>query len=366
MQAVLALFHPTLLVRIRDVLRAHLWFLLMIAAYAAALLAISSSRGFGANLSPALYATSAAVATPTFAVAFLLWRTAYIMIAVRPQRLTRHLIDDLRSTALAPERLLAALPIFLVLPVFMSMFSSFKVLIPTIQPFAWDATFAEWDRVLHFGRHPWEWLQPILGHPYVTAAVNFFYNLWFFVMYGVWMWQAFSTRDPALRMRYFLSFVLLWAILGTGLATLFSSAGPCYFGRVTGLADPYAGLMAYLNEASAHAPVWSLAVQESLWTDHLAGALGLGSGISAMPSLHVATAVLFALLGWQTSRRLGIGFTAFAVIIMVGSVHLGWHYAVDGYVSAVATVLIWKAVGWFLARDRFFRGAPTRVAVAAA
>jgi len=31
-------------------------------------------------------------------------------------------------------------------------------------------------------------------------------------------------------------------------------------------------------------------------------------------------------------------------------VHLGWHYAIDGYVSIVATVVIWYSVGWLLNR----------------
>ncbi|MDF4804113.1 phosphatase PAP2 family protein, partial [Vibrio parahaemolyticus] len=35
---------------------------------------------------------------------------------------------------------------------------------------------------------------------------------------------------------------------------------------------------------------------------------------------------------------------AFAVIIQIGSVHLGWHYAVDGYASTLTTFTLWKFV----------------------
>ena len=55
--------------------------------------------------------------------------------------------------------------------------------------------------------------------------------------------------------------------------------------------------------------------------------------------------MLFALIGWRRSRWLGWVFTAFASVVLVGSVHLGWHYAVDGYLSIVATLAIWWLVG---------------------
>jgi hypothetical protein len=40
--------------------------------------------------------------------------------------------------------------------------------------------------------------------------------------------------------------------------------------------------------------------------------------------------------------------TAYAVIIFIGSVHLGWHYAIDGYLGIAGTWLIWKFAGFVL------------------
>ena len=69
-------------------------------------------------------------------------------------------------------------------------------------------------------------------------------------------------------MQYLLTFVLIWAVIGNIAAMLLSSAGPVYFGRVTGLPDPYAPLMEYLHQASAMAPVPALHVQDMLWMRH--------------------------------------------------------------------------------------------------
>jgi hypothetical protein len=91
--------------------------------------------------------------------------------------------------------------------------------------------------------------------------------------------------------------------------------------------------MDYLHAANEVGVVWAVKVQDGLWQAHLAGTYDLGRGISAMPSIHVSAAVLFALLAWRVDRRLGIAFTIYAAVIMIGSVHLAWHYAIDGYLS---------------------------------
>jgi TRAP-type C4-dicarboxylate transport system permease small subunit len=95
----------------------------------------------------------------------------------------------------------------------------------------------------------------------------------------------------------------------------------------------------------------ALHVQELLWQGYVTGQAEVGRGISAMPSLHVATAFLVYLVGRRVHRALGLGFGIFAVLILLGSVHLGWHYAIDGYAGIAGAGLIWWASG--LAVRRF-------------
>ena len=46
-----------------------------------------------------------------------------------------------------------------------------------------------------------------------------------------------------------------------------------------------------------------------------------------------------------------MGGGLFLLSIQVGSVHLGWHYAVDGYASMILTVLLWWGIGKLLGLD---------------
>ncbi len=249
------------------------------------------------------------------------------------------------------ERVMMALLPLLLVPLFSSAFTSVKNAIPLIQPFAYDQAFMALDRALHFGWHPWELLQPVLGFAPVTSVVSYLYNLWLPLMYLILCWQIFSLRDLRLRQQYLLSFLLAWALLGNGLALLLSSAGPCFYGPVVGGPDPYAPLMDYLRTADASFTNWSLEAQSYLWENYQSTGIAVGGGISAMPSLHLAIATLQALLGWRISRRLGWLLTGYAVVILLGSVHLGWHYAVDGYLSIALMLVIWKLVGLGIGRS---------------
>ena len=327
-------------------LRAHVWLIAPAEAYVIVAYGIALLLGKPGSFSLLGYESAFAVATPVLAGGFLVLRISYLMLVVRPHHLTRAIIDDLRDNWLTRERLLHALPVILVLPLFSTSCTLLKTLIPDMHPYDWDATLAGWDSALHFGVAPWRIMQPIFGYPAMTAVANAIYCFWFFGLAGLWFWQAFALRDRQLRMQYFISYMLCFALLGNLAATLFASGGPCFYGRMVLGPDPYAPLMQYLHEVSIGSSInISVDLQDMLWQRYVSNADGVGSGISAMPSLHVAGATLFALLGWRTNRILGSVLTLFVALVLVATVHLGWHYAVDGYAAILGTLAIWWTVG---------------------
>jgi hypothetical protein len=58
--------------------------------------------------------------------------------------------------------------------------------------------------------------------------------------------------------------------------------------------------------------------------------------------MHVAMAVLIALVAWARHRAAGAALWLYAAVIMVGSVALAWHYAVDGYVGGLMAWATWR------------------------
>jgi membrane-associated phospholipid phosphatase len=109
------------------------------------------------------------------------------------------------------------------------------------------------------------------------------------------------------------------------------SAGPIFFERI-GLGDRFAAL-----------PVspWAQTAADYLWQDYLGETGKLGTGISAMPSLHIAISGWFVLVFRSQLPRLQFIALAYFGLIAFGSVYLGWHYAVDGIVGVLIVGIAW-------------------------
>lgn len=354
--------------QIRRSLEEHAGLLGAVGAYLAACLALGAFTGFD-ELAP-LNAVTVRVASRYLFIAISLplgfhlghfiwqrWRRRRHPSS--SSREGRPLLDDwveYRRRHFSVHRFAGLIITCLALAVLLSTFWSYKKVLPVFSPFVWDEPLMRLDRALHLGDDPWALLHPFLGNPAVTLFLDRLYYLWFIFIPVMIAWQGWSL-DRRLRSQFLLTYALCWILLGTVLAYWLASAGPCYYGRVTGGPDPFAPLMTYLGTLDARVPLNALHVQDWLWS----GYIGQGpfEGISAMPSLHVALPVLYALVGFRVRRWLGAGFAAHAFLTLLGSIHLGWHYAVDGYVSVVAVIVIWRFVGHILDREASRRAALT-------
>lgn len=310
-----------------------------VAALMAACIVALSSVGVPA-LRPGSYLNNALIYFSAWFF-FELWPYGRELIAARPDSPLRFTAAHLRRRWPIYAR---GLPFVCAAAVFMPLFSAMKAAIPLFHPYTWDAALIAADRAL-FGMDAWQVLQPVLGFPIVTAAVALAYHCWFLLLYAGTIYFAAYQADDALRRRYFAGFFAIWAIVGILAAIGFASVGPCFVGPILGL-HTFDAQSAYLHAADQRYPVLVVEVQDRLLAWYHSHQYGLGRGITAMPSMHVALATLFWLAVRRVSRVAGWLFGAFAIVIFVASVHLGYHYAVDGIAAFVMTWLIWRAAGY--------------------
>ncbi len=333
--------------------RLHLLFFFMLSIYYVTLASVESfydipPRGTGilgglfSWLETLLYFITAWV---------LISRSIHLVFYAKYDDAIAYFIND--CVEYTQKLLLNILPILFVTYFFSMGFSLLKSTITFIHPFSYDLSLMQLDRWLHFGNDPWQLLHPVLGHYWVTLFLNYVYNFWFFVVAFVTIKLGFSGPDNKLRMQFFTANFLAWFIGGFIFATFFSSAGPAFYGNLDIGDNPYAGLMIYLNEVNAYMPVWALQGQEMVWNNFLNNNAMPAASISAMPSMHNTVAALIALTIWRFGWKFRIFAISFVISIFLGSIHLGWHYAVDGYFGFLIAITCWWSAGhitnWYMA-----------------
>jgi hypothetical protein len=267
------------------------------------------------------------------------------------------------------EILLLRIPLALIIVALSGHFYlNFKVNIPEFAPYSWDHFFADVDRAMFLGTDPWiisHWAFPGLAG---TMIMNNVYLLWYLLLKGGTFAAGALPMRSELRLTFLLAHALNAALSGTVIAILLPAAGPVYMERLTG--DPtFAPLMETLYLHATQIKVLSLNAQELLW-DGLTKPEIDPLGISAFPSLHVQFAATFACAGFILNRYLGWALWIFTVAVLIASVHLGWHYAIDGIVGIALAVIFWRIsariAGWWLARTDPAVAEPSRPQVIAA
>jgi hypothetical protein len=218
----------------------------------------------------------------------------------------------------------------------------FRLMKPTLDvyaPFWADRFLADLDLFV-FGTDPWKFF---VGWDLPTYTL--FYTFAWYPIIAVSLVALFALPASRKKSAAILSWFALWSVFSPICELLLSSAGPIFYERI-GLGDRFAALPV--------PPITALTA-DYLWMAHEQGALAIGAGIAAMPSLHVAASFWLFLVAWSYRHPILIVMSAlFAAGTMLGSVALGWHYASDGLVGGAGA---WACL--YGSRIYFARHRPT-------
>ena len=270
-------------------------------------------------------------------ILFAIWAFVQCVLrrVERPSRAILHLLYGKRFW------LIRSVLLFTLLYPANQAFLTLKVAIPRLIDFYADDALILLDRALFLGNDPWVVSHALFG-PF-TSLIDSAYYVWFFIVSMATLWATFSS-DRRFQIHASLSLFLVWALLGNLLAVALSSVGPIFYDEFY-QTDRFSGLIAALD-----GPYTTMQVRGFLLSRY--GIEEIGSGISAAPSIHVAvTALIFLMVRRQFGRSpLTVIAGGYLAVIFVGSVHLAWHYAIDGIISLILVPIIWKVVSAFLTR----------------
>lgn len=201
-----------------------------------------------------------------------------------------------------------------------------KAAMPFSVGFQADQILADADAWI-FGTDPWrlvQWLPPtLIDTAYVTWAQSTM-----FMMAILPLFPKSPKRDRAM-----ISFFLVVSASAI-LQYVLPSAGPIFYERL-GFGDRFAELPSR---------PWATVTADYLWTNYLDNGSRVGAGISAFPSLHVAGAAWVAAVVSSYSRKLAPLAWAYFLLILMGSVFLGWHYALDGIAGLIIALIMYRLV----------------------
>lgn len=218
-------------------------------------------------------------------------------------------------------------------------FTLLKNTMPYIHAYFADPFWAYWDRMVHFGRDPWvimHWMGRFLPVDYL---IHLYLAVWALPAIGLPIIIAASDGNHARGMRTIVLYVVAWVFLGNILALAGLSVGPVYYDRLTGDTRFFDLTQALVASGVTESPIGR--IQEVLWKIYIGQRVGMGSGISAFPSVHVAVATVTAIYMIERSKWLVLPAVLFLFFTFFLSVYTGYHYAIDGYASILIIFTVW-------------------------
>jgi len=254
---------------------------------------------------------------------------AFAFIALAVALVVRLLVTRTKPSPTWPAMICAALLVALGA----SLFSALKYSIPALVPF-WLDPHLDWAERALFGAPPWQLLNWALG--WATMTVDRIYGAWLPTQLVVLFLVILARPSPA-KSKALACYAAAWFLIGIIAATAFSSAGPVFYDRAIG-GTQYAALHATLVRHDA----WMvIATSDAMWAAHASGHPGLVSGISAVPSMHVAISLWMVLTARALAPKLAPMAWAYFAFILIASVQLGWHYASDGIAGCLGLAALW-------------------------
>jgi len=213
-----------------------------------------------------------------------------------------------------------ALQIALVVGVAIALHGWAKSMIPHVTGGYWaDPVLAQWDFAL-FGQDPWRLFRSELLAPIYST----FYVSWFAITFGTMGVVAFSSKDHS---QLILAYLMTLILGGTFGQYVMPSAGPMFFERL--------GFGVRFHElVQTNDPVFN-GFAGYLWHYYQLGSADLGTGISAMPSMHISLATWTVLAARAIWRPLVLPAAIYAALLWAASIASGWHYATDGIIGSV-------------------------------
>lgn len=227
----------------------------------------------------------------------------------------------------------------LIFPLFLAGYTWAKSSIPFAVGYEWEVFWADADRLL-FGADAWRPVHSLFPASLASAWTFFYAVIWGFalVFSGALITVFASRRFTA---TFFTAMMLSWLLGGVVMAYSISAAGPVF----AHLADPdlagrFLPLRAELTRILGEDDL-VLKSQRYLTAGMNVKIALKGGGISAMPSMHIATATILVISAWRT--RWLVPAILFWLLTFLGSIYLGYHYAIDAPVAAIVAALCWAA-----------------------
>ena len=223
-----------------------------------------------------------------------------------------------------------------VLPLLVAIFMEHNMLVPLINPNDIDSYLIKIDYSLFFGNHPTLLLERIM-HPFITELLQIVYASFYFLPFTLCLLLYLKERKvefhvvaSSIMFGFYLSYIGYY---------IFPAIGP-RFTLAQLQTKPLEGLL--LFNFVHH----GLAYLEGVTRD-------------CFPSGHTLVSILTVLLAMKYHKRFSIIATVWAVLLIISTVYLRYHYVID-VIAGFCVGLIAFRYGPMLARLYIFGNTETK------